>query len=134
MPEVAGGYVVVQHGEDAPVSVVDARTGATVLEVEAGKFPYVTLSPDGRYAKAVDQETQESEESFDVYAVDTGTSVTIDGAPWDYGWTSDGDLFSVSPAGLQVCAAVTGTCRTTRLPAGVSLGGELRVMGLQYES
>jgi hypothetical protein len=131
IPVVAGGHVVVQKGEDQPVSVVDAQSGDTLLDITAGKYPYVTLSPDGRFAKAVDQD---KESGFQVYAVDTGTSVPFDGAPWTYGWTSDGDLFSVSPAGVQVCAATTGTCRTTSLPAGVTLGGGLRVMGLTYES
>jgi hypothetical protein len=131
IPHVAGGHLVVQLGEDAPVSIVDAETGATVLDIDAGRSPYVTLSPDGRYAKAVDQE---SENSFEVYTVGTGAVVRIPFAPWDFGWTSDGDLFSVNPDGIRVCAPTTGVCRTSPLPAGVSLGDGSRVMGLQYES
>ena len=131
IPVVSGGHVVVQHGESKPVSVVDAATGATLLDVKAGAFPYVTLSPDGRFAKVVDQEM---EQGFELYTVDTGRSVPIHGAPWDYGWTSDGELFSVSGDGVDVCSPTTGECNGSPLPAGVSVDGDLRVMGLMYES
>ncbi len=131
VPEVAGGHVVVQKGEDKPVSVADARSGATLLDIEAVKYLYVTLSPDGRFAKAVDQE---KESGFTVYTVDTGAAVSFDGAPWTFGWTSDGDLFSVAPDGVEVCSPATGDCSATPLPAGVSVDGDLRVMGLTYES
>jgi hypothetical protein len=131
IPVVSGGHVVVQHGENKPVSVLDATTGATLLDVQAGAYPYVTLSPDGRFAKVVDQE---DEQGFVVYTLETGSSVPIDGAPWHYGWTSEGELFSVDLDGVQVCIPTSGACRTSPLPAGVSLGDGLRVMGLQYES
>ncbi len=131
IPTVSGGHVVVQHGENKPVSVLDATTGATLLDVGAGAYPYVTLSPDGSFAKVVDQE---DEKGFQLYTVDTGTSVPLDGAPWDYGWTSDGELFSVSAGGVDVCSPTSGECTESPLPAGVSLDGDVRVMGLMYES
>lgn len=131
IPVVSGGHVVVQHGESKPVSVVDATTGATLLDVRAGAYGYVTLSPDGRFAKVVDQE---KEQGFELYTVETGASVPIHGAPWDYGWTSDGELFSVSSQGVDVCSPTTGECSGSPLPAGVSVDGDLRVMGLMYES
>ncbi|MBF4763061.1 hypothetical protein ISU07_07965 [Nocardioides islandensis] len=131
IPIVSGGHVVVQHGESKPVSVVDATTGATLLDVRAGAYPYVTLSPDGRFAKVVDQE---KEQGFELYTVETGASVPIHGAPWEFGWTSDGELFSVSSQGVDVCSPTTGECSGSPLPAGVSVDGDLRVMGLMYES
>jgi hypothetical protein len=131
IPVVAGGHVVVQKGEGQPVSVVDAQSGDTLLDITAGKYPYVTLSPDGRFAKAVDQD---KESGFQVYAVDTGTSVPFDRAPWSFGWTSDGDLFSVGKGGVTVCSPTTAECSATPLPAGVSVADNIKVMGLTYES
>jgi hypothetical protein len=77
---------------------------------------------------------QEKEQGFEVYTVDTGAAVPVEGAPWHYGWTSDGELFSVGPGGVDVCSPTTGACSESPLPAGVSLDGDVRVMGLMFES
>jgi hypothetical protein len=102
-----------------------------MLDIEAGKYPYVTLSPDGRFAKAVDQDKRSG---FDVYSVDSGAHVAFEGAAFDYGWTSDGELFSIGGGGVEVCSAASGECTTTPLPDGVSIAGDLRLLGLTYES
>jgi hypothetical protein len=126
---LAGGHLVVGSGRQ--VSVIDALTGQSLLDFDAGKAPNVTLSPDGRFAKATDQEKRGT---FDVYSVDTGAHASFEGDASDYGWTSDGQVFSIGGDGVEVCSASSGDCSTTALPAGVSLDGDLRLLGLTYES
>jgi rhodanese-related sulfurtransferase len=131
VPDVSGGHVVVDGGR--AVSVLDAATGEDLLELHAGKLPYVTLSPDGRYAKVVDQAKRSG---FEVYSIADGSHVGFHGAAWTYGWTSDGDLFGVSADGVEVCAAETGDCTTNPLPDGVHVAENtfVRVLGMTYES
>ncbi|WP_309650391.1 hypothetical protein [Nocardioides sp.] len=142
-PEVAGGHAAVQG--DGEVSVVDASTGETLLAVEAAGYAYLSLSPDGRFAK-LDADEQVS--GFDVYDVVAGTHVQLPGATYDYGWTADGDLFrlqeSASGVRLSTCEADTGSCAATEpdlatppndaAASSEDYSGELKLGGLIYES
>ena len=69
---------------------------------------YFDLSPDGRYAQLVNEEGGGSR--FEVYDVATGESVTLDGPPFDWGWTADGDLFKVDENRVTTCDSATGEC------------------------
>jgi hypothetical protein len=127
-PEVAGGHAAAAQGQR--VSVLDAETGEVLLTVRSEGYPYLTLSPDGRYA-ALDPQTEET--GFDVYDVDTGEHVRLAGYPYDYGWTSDGRLFTVTETGLRTCDAGTGECDSVTLDAPTG-PGEVRLAGRSYES
>lgn len=142
-PEVAGGHAAVQG--DGQVGVIDAATGETLLTVETADYAYLSLSPDGRFAK-LDADEQVS--GFDVYDVAAGTHVQLPGATYDYGWTADGDLFRLqeSPQGvrLSTCEADTGSCATSEpdlatppndaAASSEDYSGELKLGGLTYES
>ena len=132
IPDVSGGHVVVAGG-GSTVSVLDAATGEDLLQVPAGRLTYVTLSPDGRYAKVVDQA---EESGFDIYSIADGTHVGVDGEAWNHGWTSDGDQFGVSATGVEVCSVATGDCTTNPLPDGLRVDDNtfVRVLGQTYES
>lgn len=132
VPDISGGNVVVAGG-GGTISVLHASSGSKLLELEVGKLTYMDLSPDGRYAKVVDQRKRSG---FDVYSVSDGSHVALEGQAWNYGWSSDGDLFGVSPDGVEVCTSGTGDCTTAPLPAGVRVGENafVRVLGVTYES
>jgi len=130
-PEVAGGYVV--RSDKRSVDVVDLGSGDVVYSTAADGYPYITLSPDGRFAKVVRQDERE-EEGFAVVDLRTGEVATIDRAPWDFGWTPAGNLISVDLKAreLTTCAPTTGACSSD--PVSGPVGGELKLAGLAYES
>lgn len=125
--EAHGGYLGDYEG-DVPV-VRDGRTGEVVLRGPAGGG-YFEVSPDGRYAGLVDEEAELDGEAVDyvVYDIATGSSATIDGFAFDFGWTPDGDLFKVEDDLVTTCDTATGDCAETEvdLPEGV---GELPMVG-----
>ena len=131
LPDVAGGHIVKNFGD--PLSVLDVTTGDTLLTVKAPDLSYMSLSLDGRYAKVVDQSR---ESGFDVYSVTGGSRAQFDGPAQDYGWTSDGDLFTVSDDGLELCDPSTGDCELQTLPGDISVTRNtfVRVLGMTYES
>ncbi|QIG43269.1 hypothetical protein G5V58_11325 [Nocardioides anomalus] len=130
-PAVTGGRVVGAQGRTHTVR--DAQTGEVLLSVQGPRFAYLTLSPDGRWAKVVDQDAPSG---FDVYSVADGTHVSFPGQAWDSGWTTDGTLFSITKGGLETCEAATAQCTTTPLPDGFAPGKNdlVRVLGATYES
>jgi len=131
--DVHGGYLG-DHDGETPV-VRDGRTGEVVLRGEDGG--YFEVSPDGRYAGLVDEESQAGEDpTFDVYDLATGDSVTIEGFASDFGWTPEGDLFSVDDALVTTCDTDTGSCTeaTFDLPKGSGEAPEVRLGGRTYES
>lgn len=130
MPTVDGGRAVAYDRTDG-ATVVDVQSGEELLRVPSDRLPYIRLSPDGRIAKVVLQDTRTSEESFTVHDLDRGTQRTIDGPAWDYGWTAGGDLLEVTAKEATVCAPFDGGGCTTE---PVDLGkGELRIAGMLYE-
>ncbi|NYJ00607.1 hypothetical protein HNR19_001305 [Nocardioides thalensis] len=118
--EAHGGYLG-DHEDDVPV-VRDGRTGEVVLRGPAGGG-YFEVSPDGRYAGLVDEEAEMDGEQpgYVVYDIATGSSVTIDGMAFDFGWTPDSDLFKVEDDLVTTCDTATGSCTETEvdLPEGV---------------
>jgi hypothetical protein len=126
MPVVNGGRTVLSAEKAA--EVVDLASGATLLEIDGGGW--VTLSPDGRYAKA------DGDRGVEVYDVQSGARASLPGNAFDYGWTGDGRLFTVSADSLKVCSPTTGDCSAQRLPDGLSFGKDefIRYAGSVYES
>ncbi|CUR56460.1 hypothetical protein NOCA2350009 [metagenome] len=125
-PSAGGGRDVATAGRES--TVYDVASGEVLLRipVDPARLPYVTLSPDGRYAELVNQDESEGT-SFEVYDVDSGASRTIQGAAWDFGWTPDGNLFSVSRTRVTVCQPATAECETNPVevgPGGIKLGGK----------
>lgn len=98
---VVGGYATKGDGR----TIVDARTGETVLEADGpGSFE---LSTTGGYAQLV-----AGSKSFEVYDVDSGSHVTIDGNSYDWAWTADDTLFRVGDDEVTTCDPATGECDT----------------------
>jgi hypothetical protein len=95
---------------------------------------YLVLSPDGRFA-ALDGPNGKT---VDVYDIDAGTHVTLDGQSWDYGWSPDGDLFRVKGHRVITCSTSTGECETgsTVIPdeGGGVAPDDLRYGNQTYES
>jgi hypothetical protein len=131
-PDVSGGRAVQPAGDR--MTVVDIRTGEVLLSVPGGELGYLQLSPDGRYA-AMDARDGRS---VDVYDVDAGTAVTLDGQSWDYGWSPDGDLFKVAKHRVVTCSTDTGECTTGDVTVPKEGGGaeptDLRYGNATYES
>ncbi|MGD9960913.1 hypothetical protein [Nocardioides sp.] len=113
-------------------TIYDVASGEKLLRIptEPDRYPYVTLSPDGRFAELINQDESEGT-AFTVYGVDSGTVQTIRGAAWDFGWTPDGHLFAVTRTELTVCDPGTAECETH--PVDVGAGG-LKLGGKAYES
>lgn len=131
MPTVWGGRTVT-YDRTGGAAVVDVQTGEELLRVPGKQAPYVSLSPDGRYAKVVLQTSRRSEASFTLHDLDGSRERSVDGAPWDFGWTTSGNLLRVSKGEVTVCAAF-GDDACVSEP--VDLGkGEVKLAGLLYES
>jgi hypothetical protein len=130
-PSVAGGHLV--RSSRRTVDVVDLATGRTLYSTPRDGYPYVSLSPDGRFAKVVQQDESEGSE-FTVVDLSTAEVTTIHQAAWDFGWTPAGNLVSVDlKAGeLTTCSATSGQCSTSPVSGPVS--GELKLAGNAYES
>lgn len=131
VPSVAGGLTV--RSGRGTIDVVDVATGDVVFSTPDGGYPYIDLSPDGRFAKVVQQDESEGE-GFDVVDLASGEVSTVDRAPWDLGWTPAGNLVSVDlEAGeLTTCTPDGGSCTTD--PISGPTRGELKLAGLAYES
>ncbi|MGA8256439.1 MAG: hypothetical protein WB767_07670, partial [Nocardioides sp.] len=130
-PDVAGGFIV--ESDRTEVRVVDLATGATIYATSTERFPYIDLSPDGRFAKVVFQDEMEGE-SFEVVNLESGDATTIEGAAWDYGWTPAGQLLRVDieTATVTTCDALGGDCNAAAFTGATK--GELKLAGLAYES
>lgn len=101
---VVGGYATTGDGG----TIVDARSGETVLQADGpGSFE---LSTTGRYARLV-----AGSKSFEVYDVDSGSHVTIDGDAGGWAWTADDTLFRVGDDEVTTCDPATGSCDTTAI-------------------
>jgi hypothetical protein len=126
VPGVQGGRTVLATSATS-ADVTNAITGESLLTIPVSKFGQVQLSPDGRFVSVASQDPNTT--SFDVYDVATGSHVSFDGQPFDWGWTSDGLLFKVKGATLTTCDAATSQCATSSVPpvgAGlVRLGGQV---------
>jgi hypothetical protein len=121
--------------------VVDLASGRVLLSVSDPG--YFDLSPDGRFAQLVNEEQPPggSGSSFEVFDVETKTSVTIEGNAFSWGWTADGDLFRVDGDQVRTCDPATGDCTEAPYdqPADADSGGGpeapyLKVGGRAYES
>ena len=140
-PEVSGGRTVRIHGRgsgQATADIVDAASGADLLDIAISRFDQVTLSPDGRFAMVasdgpVQPRSQAAGASVQVYDVDAGTHVAVAVSAYDVGWTPQDDLFSVRGDRLSLCSATTGTCRSSSVP-NVAGNGMVRYTGRVYES
>ena len=130
-PDIHGGRAVTSTRTH--VSVIDVATGRTLLDLPRGDA-YITLSPDGRFATIDNAERR----SFDVYDVDTGSHVTLDGTSYDYGWTPDGDLFTIKGHHVVTCSTATAECSTGAETIPSDGGGtspeDVRFAGRTYES
>lgn len=130
-PSVAGGHLV--RSSKRSVDVVDLASGEALYSTPQDGYPYVDLSPDGRFAKVVQQDESEGSR-FVVVDLRTAEVTTIDQAAWDFGWTPAGNLISVDlKAGkLTTCSPTSGTCDSS--PVRGSVSGELKLAGNAYES
>ena len=130
-PSVAGGHVIDSDRDE--VRVVDLSTGMAIYTIPNERYPYIDLSPDGRYAKVVHQDEMEGT-SFEVVDLDTGEVATVEGAAWDFGWTPTGNLLRVDldSGTVTTCDPVDGDCAGADITG--STRGELKLAGLAYES
>ncbi|HEY0951187.1 hypothetical protein [Nocardioides sp.] len=130
-PNIAGGRAV--EPADGQITVVEVATGEVLLTVPRGES-YLQLSPDGRYAAM----NLPDGRSVDVYDIDAGTKVTVDGQSWDYGWSPDGDLFKVVKHRVVTCSTSTGECTTGDVTVPKEGGGvdptDLRYGNQTFES
>ena len=132
--DVAGGRYATSI--DSRGAIVDAASNDVILTTDRG---YFDLSPDGRYAQVVNEEEESmpgSEVELEVYDVGAGSSVTITGPAYDWGWTADGDLFHVGKDEILTCDSATGECRAEsyEMPADIGKQPELKLGGRTYES
>lgn len=128
---VANGLTVVAGG--GTVDVVEIATGEVVYSTPDEGYPYVTLSPDGRFAKVVRQDETEAE-GFDVVDLGSGEVHPVTRASWDIGWTPAGNLISVDleDGALTTCPPSGGECSTE--PVSGPTRGELKLAGVSYEA
>jgi hypothetical protein len=107
---VAGGRVATEI--DHQPAIVDIESGDVLLTVD--REGYFNLSPDGRYAELFNDEGEASGEDaeFEVFDVETGSSVTFAGPAYDWGWTTAGDRFHVDKTEVRTCDSETGKCTT----------------------
>lgn len=130
-PNIAGGRAVEPAGDE--ITVVEVATGKVLLSVPRGEN-YLQLSPDGRYAAMNVADGR----SVDVYDLEAGTKVTVDGQSWDYGWSPDGDLFKVVKHHVVTCSTSTGECTTGEVTIPKEGGGvaptDLRYGNQTFES
>ena len=86
----AGGRSLVN--DDGTLEVVDVATGEVLVALSGLELPWGSISPDGRWAMLYDQVT---EVRFQLYDLESGAHVPVEGPPWEYGWTAGGDLYGV---------------------------------------
>jgi hypothetical protein len=99
------------------LEVTDLATGTSLLTVEGLEQPSAVLSPDGSHVMVASNAMEAAE--FEVYDVDSGRHVAIDGEFRHYGWTASGDLYGVDPQGVHSCDVDTGACATAPLLASL---------------
>jgi hypothetical protein len=136
LPDVSGGRTVVvnrQGASHATADIVDAASGADVLDIPIERDDQVLLSPDGRFALVMSYGPGPAASAVQVYDVNAGTHVSVDVSAFNVGWTPQDGLFSVHGDQLQVCDATTGTCRTSTVPKATG-DGLIRYTGRVYES
>lgn len=153
--EVRGGRQASQpHDSGKTAEVVDVFTGETVRTVEVGRHGYLDLSPDGRAAKVVPGGAGSPTETV-VVDLEDGSTSTVSGAPWDLGWTADGDVLAVDvgTGEVRTCDVGSGACESVGVdlprPSGepaectpvpceegtiAPLFSRLRLGGVTYES
>lgn len=135
--DIHGGRVVEEVGGASVVTEV--ATGEDVLSSDTGRL---ALSPDGRFAALFpDDMTSSGDVPIQVLSLDSDSSVTITGSPYDWGWTADGDLFHVGDDTVTTCDAATGDCTDEpyEQPAKGDAGGgpeapSVKLGGIVYES
>ena len=135
LPEVHGGRTDVHLIETEVVSVLDARTGEELLSLDV--LGSGSLSPDGKYLQLLTPGASvfgRSTRPFEVYDVDSGSSVTIDEPADGWGWTADGELFRVTRTTLTTCDAATGECQDSPLSPPLPKDAFPRLGGVTYES
>ncbi|MCW2793042.1 MAG: hypothetical protein JWO76_2140 [Nocardioides sp.] len=134
-PDIDGGRAVVSSGDPkgGTARVVDVETGDTLLTVQFDAYGYLTLSPDGRFAV-----NGAEDGSFDVYDIEAGTHLTFQGQAYDYGWSPDGDLFTVKAQHVVTCSTASGECTTGSVEIPKEGGGmapdDLRYGNQTFES
>lgn len=115
VPEVVAGLQTSYAGRDGIATLTDVATGEVVLQADTGEHGHLDVSPDGRYAMAVREPTgpEDEDDGVTVHTVATGETATLPGAPWDLGWTADGQLFSVDAEHdtVTTCDPATGACQ-----------------------
>ncbi len=114
MPTVYDGHS--SASQNGAAQIIDVTTGDVLVSVDVQEYGWFILSPDGQFAMML-SESEQDDESFDVYDVDTGNHVTIEEAIYDWGWTADGELFRLEGDQLRTCDATTGDCSTE--PSGI---------------
>lgn len=130
-PEIAGGRV--SNSEQGSATVTDAETGDELLTVSFPDYGYLSLSPDGRFATLEIESMDAGAGEFEVYDVDTGSHVTIQGQVYDFGWTAGGELFRLTQDGFDSCDPATGECTSTPLELDGRIA-EAQLGGRTYES
>ena len=131
-PDVSGGRAVESLKDDTVV--VDVTTGEELLRVPTGASGYLDLSPDGRFATMGTYDGA----SFEVFDIDAGTSITMEGESWDYGWSADGDLVRLADGHVVTCSTTTGECaagaETIPRRGGGVAPDDVRFAGQTFES
>ncbi len=142
-PEIQGGRSVqtavkpgAPRADGYDLTVVDVATGEVLLTlpVEGGTEAILKLSPDGRYAawSAMDDMYLPSG-PVEVYDVDTGTHVNLDGSFSYSGWSPSDQLFVIEGQKLTACEPDTGECTVSQLTFDVD-SNDLKLGGVVYES
>jgi hypothetical protein len=134
LPDVHGTRAVVVHSD--ATEVVDVTSGKVLLDLRRSGDQYVDvqLSPDGRFATSSGGTGESTPGGFTVYDLEHGTSVTLAGNAWGYGWSADGDdLFRVNGRTLVTCDAASGNCHDSSVPS-VQGHSQLRYPGVLFES
>ncbi|MEJ7794700.1 MAG: hypothetical protein WKF50_04050 [Nocardioides sp.] len=135
LPEVHGGRTVFHSIEAEVVSVLDARNGEELFSVDV--LGSGSLSPDGEYLQLLTPGTSmfgRDTSPFEVFDVDSGSSVTIQEPADGWGWTADGGLFKVEGDTLTTCDAATGECEESPLSQALPKNAFPRLGGRLYES
>lgn len=135
LPDVSGGRTVFNSIAAEEVTVLDARTGEELLSVPV--LGSGSLSPDGEYLQLLSPGSAmlgPSTSPFEVYDVDSGSSVTIDQPAEGWGWTAGGELFRVSGDTLTTCDPGSGACEESPLAEPLGKNADVRLGGQLYES
>jgi hypothetical protein len=133
-PDIQAGRSVQSAGSE--LTVVDVATGDVLLTLPAAAetFPTLQLSPDGRYAALSAMNALGGPDvPLEVYDVDTGSHVSLDGAFSYSGWSPSDQLFVVEGKKLTTCEPDTGECTDSQLTFDVN-PNDVKLGGRTYES